>query len=69
MIKFFNEVRIDEKSSFDFRYYFLGFDICRWWICSYKSWASKCRICDCAGNLDYDMFWFSGAGNIEDISV
>ena len=37
--------------------YFFGFNICRRWICSYKSWASKCGICGCAGNLDCDMFW------------
>ena len=58
IIKLFKEVRVDEKSSVDFRNNFLGFDICRRWICSYKSWASKCRICGCAGNLDCDMFWF-----------
>ena len=55
--KMLNGVRVDEKSSIDFRNYFFGFNICRRWICSYKSWASKCGICGCAGNLDCDMFW------------
>lgn len=54
----FKEVRADEKSSIDFRNYFFDFDIYRRWICSYKSWAGKCRICGCTGNLDYNMFWF-----------
>lgn len=53
----FKGVRVDEKSSVDIRNYFFDFDIYRRWICSYKSWAGKCRICGCTGNLDYDMFW------------
>lgn len=51
------EVRVDEKSSIDFRNYFFDFDIYRRRICSYKSWTGKCRICGCARNLDYNMFW------------
>ena len=59
----YREDKPDEKNSIDFRNYFSGFNIYRWWIYPYKSWASKCRICSRARDLDYDMLDIAGTEN------